>query len=417
MCCAWARIAFQLGLPFLAAAAWLGIFAGRSSLFSASTDSIGGPKRSTLRYLFDVPELGILVPCDFLWGISLTALYHEITSPRGPAHPFGPMKSGWHLMPNLRLGAYCESKGPPMATVTKGFTHMRRVLVPLDGSEFALSIIPDARKYAGSNGTLVLIRDVPVLANAFVGFDSRAAVYAEEAGVETARHYLEEQADILREQGVDVEVATYSGIAASAIDESAGDFHVDLIALATHARHGLGRMIWGSVGWQALVHSPVPVLFRHDGHRGPRSLPRILVPVDGSELAEQALSITRDLMAEWQASLYIVQVIKHRDASSEEIDRVRSYLDRVGGDIRGNVHTAILRGDVVEAIAKVADEWSITDVVTTSHGRTGLSRVILGSVADGLIRRLSLPVLVVPALAARLEKERQIQSRVLQFSR
>jgi hypothetical protein len=43
--------------------------------------------------------------------------------------------------------------------------------------------------------------------------------------------------------------------------------------------------------------------------------------------------------------------------------------------------------------------------------------VILGSVADGLIRRLSVPVLVVPALAARLEKERQIQSRVLQFTR
>jgi nucleotide-binding universal stress UspA family protein len=294
---------------------------------------------------------------------------------------------------------------------------MRRILVPLDGSEFAQSIIPDARRYAGSSGTLVLVRDVPVLSNAFVGFDSRAAAYAEEAGVEIARHYLERQAESLRHQGVDVEVATYSGIAASAIDESADDFHVDLIALATHARHGLGRMIWGSVGWQALVHSPVPVLFRHEGHRGPPTLPKLLVPVDGSELAERALSITRDLMAEWQGTLYVVQVIRRNDASAEEVDRAGSYLDRVASDIRGNVHTAILRGDVVDAIAKVAEEWSITDVITTSHGRTGLSRVILGSVADGLIRRLSVPVLVVPALAARLEKEREMQSRVLQFTR
>ncbi len=294
---------------------------------------------------------------------------------------------------------------------------MRRVLVPLDGSEFAQSIIPDARRYAGSGGTLVLVRDVPVLSNAFVGFDSRAAVYAEEAGVEVAQEYLEARAESLRREGVSVELATYSGIAASAIDESAEEFHVDMIALATHARHGLGRMIWGSVGWQALVHSPVPVLFRHDGHRGPPTLPRLLVPVDGSELAEQALSMTRELLAEWQATLYLVQVVRHSEASTEEVDRVRSYLDRVAGDIRGNVHTAVLRGDVMDAIAKVVDEWSITDIITTSHGRSGLSRVILGSVADGLIRRLSVPVLVVPALAARLRKERELQSRVLQFSR
>jgi nucleotide-binding universal stress UspA family protein len=63
----------------------------------------------------------------------------------------------------------------------------------------------------------------------------------------------------------------------------------------------------------------------------------------------------------------------------------------------------------MEALIEAVDDWGITDVVMASHGRTGLARVILGSVADELIQRLHLPIIVIPALAAQAMHDEQVR--------
>jgi nucleotide-binding universal stress UspA family protein len=138
-----------------------------------------------------------------------------------------------------------------------------------------------------------------------------------------------------------------------------------------------------------------------------------MVPLDGSALAEKALPLAHELAAEWAASIWLVHVISQypvsgfprteidREALTDEVARLSSqrYLDHVASGLGGDVYTHVLGGSPRDELATAASTWDITDIVISSHGRTGLPRVIVGSVADALIHHLELPIIVVPALA------------------
>ena len=79
----------------------------------------------------------------------------------------------------------------------------------------------------------------------------------------------------------------------------------------------------------------------------------------------------------------------------------QEYLDHVAGRLISDVDIHVVVGPPVsDALVEVVQSRGITDVVLSSHGRTGLSRTIIGSVADHLIQQLHVPILVVPALAS-----------------
>ena len=158
---------------------------------------------------------------------------------------------------------------------------MRRVLVPLDGSEMAEGILPDARRLAGTEGELVLVRDVGAAVPHHLG----------RSNAEPPVGYLETVADGLRSQGARVQTQMFHmGDAAVGIDEAAGIFQADMIAIATHDRSLMHRLLWGGVAWRALAHSPIPVLLRRletpeDGTDvGEPQHRHTLVPLDGSQL-------------------------------------------------------------------------------------------------------------------------------------
>lgn len=283
----------------------------------------------------------------------------------------------------------------------------RRVLVPLDGSELAETILPDARRLAGSDGVLILVRDVPA---PFPGIEAnRLFAHA----VQGADEYLQGMAQRLRAPGHGVEVHSLTmRDVPFALDQAAISYRADFVALATRGLGPVGRLIKGGVAWRALAGSPVPVLMRRPSLRSPdlRQHQRtIMVPLDGSYFAEDALPLASRLVNEWQASLLLVLVIPTtpmfpiRDTLSmpelfnEELSVAREYLDVVRSEIPGTVRVRALPGSsIVESLSRVVAAEQVTDVVLTSHGRTGLGRVILGSVADGLIQRLDCPVIVVP---------------------
>ena len=86
------------------------------------------------------------------------------------------------------------------------------------------------------------------------------------------------------------------------------------------------------------------------------------------------------------------------EADKQEAQR---YLDQVAGQQSVDVHTRAVVGGVIDCLTEAVDYLSITDIVMVSHGRTGLPRVILGSVADALLHRLTCPIVIIPSVAAR----------------
>ena len=275
---------------------------------------------------------------------------------------------------------------------------MRRILVPLDGSELSTSILDDAIRLAGPGGTLLLIQEVKRVSG------RAAAMYDPVLDTEEARQYLNGIAEGLRSRGIAVvtNVRTTFHVAA-AIDEAARANEVDMIACATHSRGAIGSLLWGSVAWKVLTQSPVPVMLRRpavgDGRVATASgQRRILLPLDGSQLAEKALPLAQELAAEWAAPIDLVLIIPRLQAESDR-DSMREYLNRIAKSLSGQVKTHVMIGDPVEELIAFAHGAGTTDVVMCTHGRTGLARVFVGSVASELIHRLAVPVIVLPALA------------------
>lgn len=287
---------------------------------------------------------------------------------------------------------------------------MRRVLVPLDGTELATSILSDARRLAGSDGTLVLIENAPAPSY------RRGTRQADTHAVEKADGYLGRLAENLEADGATVEThVLVMGDPAYAIDEAAALYRADMIAVATHGRSPLGRLVRGSVAWKALAHSPVPVLLRHPNHtEHEETAPqhrRVMVPLDGSDYAERALTIACELAAAWGAELLLVRVIpvapsyvmiggvysRAVTAPSADENEIRGYLARIADTLPYPASTLMLTGPVSGSLIDAVRTLAVTDVVVASHGRTGLSRVVLGSVTDYLVQHLHCPIIIVPA--------------------
>ena len=275
---------------------------------------------------------------------------------------------------------------------------MRSVLVPLDGTDFSATILDDAVRLAGQGGTLILMEAVAR------PYGRAAAVYNVQVDTEAAREYLAAVAAGVQARGVSVRTLAQSTLHPSAaIEEVARANNVDMIACATHSRGAIGTLLWGSVAWKVLSQSPVPVLLRHPvaDSKSPAANPeqrRILVPLDGSPLAETALPLARELAAEWQAPIDLVRVIPDMPAETSP-QPAEEYLTRISGAVSGEVEPHVLIGSPVDALAAFVYGANVTDIVMTSHGGSGLARVFLGSVAHEIVHRLPLPVIVVPALA------------------
>jgi nucleotide-binding universal stress UspA family protein len=146
----------------------------------------------------------------------------------------------------------------------------RRILVPLDGSTLSARVLPHAAALAETFGaTLVLLRVIVPLADIIVaeatavGLTPAPAVDPTpiyNAEREAAESYLAAAADMLERKGLEVDVDVEEGRAADVIVERARDLRVDLIAMTTHGRGGLGRLILGSTADEVLHHADRPVL-------------------------------------------------------------------------------------------------------------------------------------------------------------
>jgi nucleotide-binding universal stress UspA family protein len=274
---------------------------------------------------------------------------------------------------------------------------LQNILVPLDGSPVGESALPYAVALAGRSGarlTLVRAAHIPPLT-----IDKGTA---QARALSEAEAYLRLHADELRARDYVVDTsAPYGASAADWIVEEAGLRHADLIVMGTHDRVGPDRWLHGSVAEAVVSRSPVPVLLIHaaDGMRPFEHFdwrqPALVVPLDGSELAEAALPVAIDLARSVNGRVILVSVLpepgKLEPHPGGYLEAYVERLTRAAVPVESFIRT----GEPAAQIGLVAHEQNAAAVVMATHGRTGLVRTVLGSIAGQVVHCSPSPVLLV----------------------
>jgi nucleotide-binding universal stress UspA family protein len=208
-----------------------------------------------------------------------------------------------------------------------------------------------------------------------------------------AREKLEAWKGRAGEQGIALEVLVRRAAGPHAgILEEVEKIHPDLIIMGRHGVTGLTRLLMGSVTARVIGHSPVNVLVVPPAVARP-AFKRLLVAHDGSAYSTAAWEEALRLAAHFGAALTVATVAPDRDAD-EALGLTRNLQARA--QQRGvALDTMVLRGRADEAIVQAARFKEADLIVLGSHGRTGLKRLLMGSVAERVIGQAPCPVLVV----------------------
>ena len=291
----------------------------------------------------------------------------------------------------------------------------KKILVPMDGSDTSERVLDLITGLATRCDAELLIIAITGSHTHFEdGDDSHAHIGDEKAGAE---HYLAGHAERLGGLGLKVSSVVEPGIPADVILDVARRNDADLIAMATHRESALVRGILGSVTDTVLRTSPVPVLAVHPNGSnispGPTWLPStIIVPLDGSDLAAESVKPALELAAKCEASVEFMQAV-HLPAFavsgpgaeyygsdygvSAQRAGAREYLAQFVEQAKSMGLTASSHAALGNAAARIVeDSKKLPDalIVISSHGRSGFRRMILGSVADKVIRASHHTVLV-----------------------
>lgn len=296
-----------------------------------------------------------------------------------------------------------------------------RILVPLDGSRLAESVLPLVEGLVRSSGGTVVLLHV-------LERGAPATVHGEPHlhDVPQAQQYLEQAAAQLRGQGVEVTAHAHDapeGDVARSIAQHQEEEDADLIALCTHGRAGLRDLLYGSIAQQVLRRGTAPVLLvrpRRNGVTPPFPPEIVLVPLDGTAAGEVAVGPAGRLANALGAALHLVMVVPTtgtvrggrqavttlmpsttRAVLDLEQRESQAYLDILAqrltaGGVR--VTTEVRRGGVTSALEDEAAEPGIGLVVVATHGRAGVQAIWAGSVAAHLLSRTPAPVLLLRAI-------------------
>ena len=308
-----------------------------------------------------------------------------------------------------------------------------RILTPLDGSGFSEQALPHARSLAAALSLPITLLLAIEPDHPSIGQSLNPSLHLEEMAAHRAQHarsYEEWIADGLRNAGLNVDTVTPAADPAAAIVEEAAKDPGTLIIMSSHGRSGLARWWMGSVADKVLHLTGNPLLIIHAGSQqqaaategvGESVFERITVPVDGSELAEEILPHVVYLSTAMGLTVDLVRVNPSRDeyhrsmsiGPSEIARAVPSYeeyalildgeAERYLAELKelltrqgvASVEAQLLHGPAADSIADLAAATANNLVAMTTHGRSGVSRLVLGSVAERVARQSGAPVLLV----------------------
>ncbi len=303
---------------------------------------------------------------------------------------------------------------------------IKTVLVPLDGSAIAEGVLPYVKIICTAfqaTPHLISIAD-PGLDDAIAARpDTKPLVEQMETH---ASKYLENISADFKSARLMAQRSIKAGNAGEIIVNTAREINASMIAMSTHGRSGVSRMVYGSVA-DRVIHDAGdrPIFIVRPPAPGdkvilPSELKNVVVPLDGSKLGETALPYVIAMAKRMNLTVHLIQVVNTvqlsawgdpsltgaptgvasveliasiEDAAKEYISDTAAALEASGIKVTQKVIIGSPTWQIVSYASKLDDSF----VAMTTHGRTGLKRAIMGSVADGVLRESGEPVLMIPS--------------------
>jgi len=304
------------------------------------------------------------------------------------------------------------------------FSHL---LVPLDGSKMAESVLPAVAYLARTLEARVTLIHV-------IEQNPPSEVHGERhlGNPEEANAYLAEVSGLPALSGTAVTFHVHTSRVenvARSIYEHAGELDSDLVVMCTHGRGGLRDVLLGSIAQQVIALRMTPVLIIHPPENGAELqfvCQRLLLPLDEQPDHEQSLVVGRNLARACGASIRLLEVIPTYGTlsgiwtvTSRLLPRTTSrMLDMSLADAEDylqnrqleletgglKVTVDVLRGDPATVIARAAEQFDIDLIVLGTHGKAGTEAFWAGSVASKVCRKCGIPMLLVPVPSEKSNK-------------
>ena len=323
-----------------------------------------------------------------------------------------------------------------------------KILVTLDGSTFSEAILAPVVHVAGSTDAevhlLTVVEEpgipstwIEALAMADPGTEefgvlssplapmsrsSESGVAAEsnkqalEQALQAAEEYLAKVAERFSPGRAKTKAISGDDPVTAIMDFSRGQ-QIDLIAMSTHGRSGLGRWVYGSTADKLLHSTSIPLLLLRprDDEQAPREakpIDTLVIPLDGSELAESALAYGEELARTMGLKISLIRVVSTaaltypsteaytydpkmlsdlENAAVVYLKQKQTELEQKGFKVENTVRGGYPADHIIDFAE--ANEGSL--IVMSTHGRTGIGRWVMGSVADRILRASHSPILLI----------------------
>jgi nucleotide-binding universal stress UspA family protein len=286
---------------------------------------------------------------------------------------------------------------------------IHKILCPIDfsaGSQAAMHLA--TRLATESDAELVLVHAWYVPPLAFAGDYMLPPTVLQEMSDDVQRGLDDAVKEVTKWGATRVSAKLLSGIPWTAIVGELDDPTYELVVIGTHGRSGLSRILLGSVAEKVVRHAPCSVLaVRPDGEA--KAFTNILCPIDFNGCSRVAMELAASIVTPGGEGITLLHVIDVPVGYSSEpaiaglvrdLDKYAAILlDKWAATLRPLTTEPIMTRSRIghpgaQTLAVLEEDPTFDLVVVGSHGRTGISRVLLGSVAEKIVRHASCPVLV-----------------------
>jgi nucleotide-binding universal stress UspA family protein len=297
-----------------------------------------------------------------------------------------------------------------------------RILIPLDGSKTAEKVLPYARFFAGTLKLpveLLAVVDIVEMATHISADRARHLDTMIEDSVRNSEQYLSGVAGTF--PGANTKCTVEKGKAEQVIIETAAADKGTLITMATHGRSGIDRWLLGSVAEKVLRGTTNPLLLvratEEAKAEGVATLKSIVMPLDGSELAESVLPTVAELAKTLKLEVVLFRAYSipysaysngegyyavdyeellkaMREEAVDYLEKKTEAVKKLGID---KVSCVAKEGFAADEIISLARKFPDNLIAMCTHGRSGVKRWVLGSVTETVVRHSADPVLVIRA--------------------
>ena len=293
-----------------------------------------------------------------------------------------------------------------------------RMLIPLDGSKTAENVLPYGRILARTFQIpveLMEVLDIAGMASHVAAEKARRLDTVVTEGERSSEQYLKKIASSF--SGVNVRCTVERGRPEDVIVEKAAADKTTLIAMATHGRSGMSRWLLGSIAEKVLRAATNPLLLVRASEEalteGEAVLRSIIVPLDGSELAESVLPTAVKFARLFNVGMVLFRTYElpasayygrenylpnYEELKNRVKEQAQDYLDKRIEAIKAEgvqrVSSVLIEGSGPNEIIDYARKTPNALITMCTHGRSGVKRWVLGSVTEKVVRHSGDPVLV-----------------------